>query len=106
MRDSVVVQLSDSQGMLYSGTVRARTMRRSGRNGLTYSASLGGNSGGAMSFTRIRGAAASFVVRASSARFSSATGTGTVLSLTFGQQTFVKHLQLQRSADGSWVCPS
>ena len=104
MRDAVALQLTDSQGMLYSGSVRGRTVRRSGRTGMTYSGRLSGGSG-AMAFTWIRGAAASFVVRANSPHLSGATGSGTVLTLTFGQQTFVKHLALQLGSNGSWVCP-
>jgi hypothetical protein len=105
VRNSVHVTLQDSLGSLYTGTVRARSLRRNSRARLTYRAGLSSADGnGTMSFTWIRGTSATVVLRLNSRWFSRATGNQTVLSLTFGQQTFVKPLRLQRNADGAWVC--
>lgn len=106
LRDSVTVTLSDSDGMLYSGRTHARSLRRTSRTQVRYSGSVDSSSGrGSVSFSWIRGTSASFVFRGSSAEFAAATGNQTTLSLTFGSQTFVKRLVLQRNADGAWVCP-
>jgi hypothetical protein len=106
LHDPVTVEVHDSLGTLYSGTVRSRGMRRSSRSRLTYNGSLSGTDGsGAIAFTWMRGAASTVVLRASSDRFANATGTQTVLVLTFGQHTFVKPLFLQRNTDGSWAWP-
>jgi len=103
-RDIITVEVRDNLGTLYSGTVSARGLRRSARSPLTYTGSVSSpNGSGAMAFTWMRSASASFVLRASSPSFAEATGTQTVLVLTFGQQTFVEPLTLQHNADGSWA---
>ena len=103
-QDSVRITLRDNQGSIYSGMVHARTLRRSRRTGLRYGGSVSGIDGrGSVSFTWMRGATAVFVLHASSSHFASVAGGQTVLTLGFGSQTFVKHLMLQRSFDGTWV---
>ena len=105
-RDGLAVNLSDERGSLYVGTVRARSMRRAVHSPLTYSARIASSDGvGVVSFTRQRNGSGTFVLRASSAHFPQATGSRTVLSLTFGQRTFVKKLILERTETGTWVCP-
>jgi hypothetical protein len=103
-RDPVVIEVHDSGGTLYSGTIPGRSMRRSSALP-SYTGAVAGSDGrGRVSFSWIRGTAATFVLYANGSRFAAATGQQTVLSLKFGQQAFAKPLVLEQSADGSWVC--
>jgi len=103
-QDSIVVNLRDSRGTLYSGVVRARTLHRSRRVGFAYGGMVSSSDGrGSVSFSWMRGATGTFVLHANGSRFANASGGQTVLSLTFGHQTFTKQLVLQRANDGSWV---
>jgi hypothetical protein len=105
-RDPVAVELRDSRGKLYAGTSRVRLLRRTSRGQVTYSGRLVSDDGlGSVAFTWVRGSTGSVVLRATSAQFAAASGSETVLSLTFGQQTFVKQLVLQHNTDGSWYGP-
>lgn len=104
-RDSLAIQLHDSSGTLYAAAVRPRALRRSGRSLLSYSGHAYSTGGTALvSFRWLSGSTATLVVRATGARFAAATGESTELVLTFGQHAMHKQLNLERSADGSWVC--
>jgi hypothetical protein len=101
--DSITVELRDSGGTLYGGVAHARSMRRSIR-GVGYTTSLSSSDGrGAVTFTWIRGATGTLVLRAQGAQFAAASGEATTVSLRFGQQLFVKQLTLQPSTGGAWV---
>jgi hypothetical protein len=102
-RDRIVVELRDSSGRLYTGTVSGRSVRSSGTRLPTYSGTLVGEEGrGRIAFRWIRGRIASVVLRATSDRFELATGTDTELALHFGDQTFVKRFALEAHGD-TWV---
>jgi hypothetical protein len=106
LHDGISIALSDSKGPLYAGTVRARSLRRMRRNSLRYTGVVTGADGaGAVSLTLMRGSAALFVLRTGSTPGRGATGRGTMLSLTFGRNTLVKHLVVHQNNGGSWVCP-
>ena len=105
-RDSLTIQLQDSGGILYTGVVRSRSMRRSSRSLVEYTGSARSSDGAALvSFRWMRGASAALVVRASCGRFAAATGEDTMLTLNFGGgHVMRKQIALKRSGDGSWVC--
>lgn len=103
-RDSLAIQLKDSRGVLYTGSVRQRGLRRSSRSPISYSGTAYSKDGPALvSFRWVRGCTATLVVRATCARFAGATGQNTVLVLTFGPHVMTKQLVVERSTDGSWV---
>jgi hypothetical protein len=105
MRSSLTIALHDSGGILYSGVVRPRALRRSSRSLVQYSGSAQSSDGAALVSLRwIRGSAAALIVRARCGRFAAATGRDTVLTLTFGGHVMRKPVALERSGDGSWVC--
>jgi hypothetical protein len=102
-RDSITIQLQDSGGPLYSGTVHARSMRRGSRR-VTYAGVVSSDNGaGVMTFSWMRGGAATVVLRVQGAQFPAATGGPATLLFQFGQHSFIKHLNLQPGGGGSWV---
>jgi len=102
-RDRVVVELRDSSGMLYSGSLSGRAMRGTRGHIPTYSGSLVSEDGRArVAFRWIRGMTASFVVRANCEAFGAATGDATALTITLGDQTFTERVHVVRAGD-DWV---
>jgi hypothetical protein len=105
-RDAITIALTDSSGLLYEGTVRPRSWRRIWRIPSRYRAPVSSTGGiGMATFGWMHGAAALLELHADSGSVSRATGDGTILSLSLGRNTFVKHLIVHATADGTWVCP-
>ena len=101
--DPIVIELDDSTGVLYRATVSGRSMRRSARSRTVYAGTLRGNGTGIVSFGWMHDSMAMVSVWATCAEFAAASGNQTVLSLRFGPQQFVKHVDLEQSADGAWI---
>jgi hypothetical protein len=100
--DAITIQLQDQTGMLYRGVAAARALRPGSRR-LSYTGGVSSDTGvGVISFTWTRGNAARVVLRVQGAQFPVSSGPAT-LSIQFGQQRFIKQLNLQPSGVGSWV---
>jgi len=105
LRDPLRVVLRDARGVIYSGTARARSMRRSGRSRLAYTGRMTSDEGvGIVSFRWLRSSNATLVLRAKCGEAAAATGSGTTLTVFFGNHSIVKQLTLEHGADGSWIC--
>ena len=104
-RQSITVNVGDSTGVLYEGTVSARTWRRSASSLPAYSGTLTSSlsdARGRLAFRWLRGTTASITVRASGSALSRASGEQTVITFTFGGASFTEPLVLDRSGD-AWV---
>jgi hypothetical protein len=101
--DSVTIQLQDSGGTVYSGTVGARSLRRATRR-MTYAGVVSSDNGaGMIMFSWMRGGAATVVLRVQGAQFPVAGSGPASLLFQFGGHRFIKQLNLQPSGGGSWV---
>jgi hypothetical protein len=101
--DRVAIELSDSHGTLYRGSISGRALRPTRNHLPMYSGNLLSDAGrGRVTFSWIRGMTGSIVLRATCDEFAFATGEKTTLTVTLGDQSFSEPLTLERSGD-SWV---
>ncbi len=100
-RDAMAIELRANNRVLYSGTVRVRTLRQSARRPSFTGPVSDGSVGSLVAFTWLRSNSATVILRVRSAQLAAAANGPATLSLQFGQQTLVQQFTLLRQGDGT-----